>query len=215
MYLRLQYYQGIIKCYTVMEQLSKAEALIRERLEVEPDNPELWCSLAELKDDDEVCCVCRPRRISLLVGVSCACGRRPDVPQGVGCVGQAVHQGLSSVGPAHAGPRAGVRSFQSSSVVRQPTCSCVRISSRNAFRSSKRPFRSTSCSRPRGSTSASLPCNWRCGRRRAPLSCRWCTRTRRCVFWLPCVCDLLDSHGVPVRRRRARRGTTSAPCAQR
>ena len=55
LYLKVRYYSGIIKCYAALDQVGRAKELIHERLEHEPTNPDLWCSLAELNDDDEVC----------------------------------------------------------------------------------------------------------------------------------------------------------------
>lgn len=48
---RLQLWEDAIECYRSMEKLKKAEELLRERLEITPKSPKLWCLLGDVKGD--------------------------------------------------------------------------------------------------------------------------------------------------------------------
>lgn len=52
-YQRLELWEDVITCYQAAEKNDKAEALVRERLAVEPESPKLWCLLGQIKNDPE------------------------------------------------------------------------------------------------------------------------------------------------------------------
>jgi len=52
-YERLEMWEQVIGCYQAAEQNEKAEAIVREQLEREPESPKFWCLLGQIKNDPE------------------------------------------------------------------------------------------------------------------------------------------------------------------
>jgi len=52
-YQRLEMWEQVIGCYQAAEQNDKAEALVREQLELEPESPKFWCLLGQIKNDPQ------------------------------------------------------------------------------------------------------------------------------------------------------------------
>ena len=50
---RLQLWEDAIECYRSMEKMKKAEELLKERLEVTPNSPKLWCLLGDVKSEPQ------------------------------------------------------------------------------------------------------------------------------------------------------------------
>lgn len=48
---RLQLWEDTIECYRSMEKLKKAEELLRQRLDVTPNSPKLWCLMGDVTGD--------------------------------------------------------------------------------------------------------------------------------------------------------------------
>jgi len=51
-YLRLQMWSDVIKCYQTLDKLDQAESMIRERLDIK-ETPDLYCSLGEVTNEVE------------------------------------------------------------------------------------------------------------------------------------------------------------------
>ncbi|KAJ2608586.1 hypothetical protein H4S08_004394 [Coemansia sp. RSA 1365] len=52
-YERLQMWDEVISCYTLLGQTEVAERIVRREIELNPDRPKLWCVLGDLKCDPE------------------------------------------------------------------------------------------------------------------------------------------------------------------
>ncbi|KAJ2804768.1 hypothetical protein H4R20_002372 [Coemansia guatemalensis] len=52
-YERLQMWDEVISCYTLLGQKEVAERIVRREIELNPDRPKLWCVLGDLKCDPE------------------------------------------------------------------------------------------------------------------------------------------------------------------
>lgn len=52
-YERLEMWEQVIGCYQAAEKNDKAEAIVREQLELEPESPKFWCLLGQIKNDPE------------------------------------------------------------------------------------------------------------------------------------------------------------------
>ncbi|ORY01097.1 TPR-like protein [Basidiobolus meristosporus CBS 931.73] len=48
---RLETWEEVIQCYALLEKVEKAEAIIRERLAIEPNSPKLHCILGDLRKE--------------------------------------------------------------------------------------------------------------------------------------------------------------------
>jgi len=46
-------WEQVIGCYQAAEKNDKAEAIVREQLEHEPESPKFWCLLGQIKNDPE------------------------------------------------------------------------------------------------------------------------------------------------------------------
>ncbi|KAJ1735963.1 hypothetical protein LPJ61_000269 [Coemansia biformis] len=53
-YERLQMWDEVVSCYTVLGQTEVAERIVRRELDASPDSPKLWCVLGDLKGDPEL-----------------------------------------------------------------------------------------------------------------------------------------------------------------
>merc|ERR1719223_578072 len=51
LYTSIHEYEKVIECLMLVGRKSDAEALIRSKLEAEPDNPSLWCRLGTVTKD--------------------------------------------------------------------------------------------------------------------------------------------------------------------
>jgi len=52
-YERLEMWEQVIGCYQAAEKNDKAEAIVREQLEHEPESPKFWCLLGQIKNEPE------------------------------------------------------------------------------------------------------------------------------------------------------------------
>ncbi|KAJ2084263.1 hypothetical protein H4R24_000205 [Coemansia sp. RSA 988] len=52
-YERLQMWDEVISCYTLLGQKEVAERIVRREIELNPDRPKLWCVLGDLRCDPE------------------------------------------------------------------------------------------------------------------------------------------------------------------